>query len=126
MVQYIHRYLREVSEPATFSSWYGAQIGGLQAFPVIKNEFLGASASASTSVFGYRLTGIKCLAVHKDCGHFCLAFVFAGVVRKSLKPQIEPMADEVITQSSVEGLSFLLYICGYIPCRYFVGLVEAY
>ena len=32
----VHRYTREIAEPAPFLFWHGAQIGDVQVFPVIK------------------------------------------------------------------------------------------
>ena len=36
MISLTPRYAREIPDPAPFLSWHGAQIGGLQVFPVNK------------------------------------------------------------------------------------------
>ena len=39
-------------------------------------------------------------------------FAFTCVLGKTRNPQIEPMADDVITQGGIESLVSLVYICG--------------
>ena len=46
----------------------------------------------------------------KDHGHICIAFVFACVVSKNQKtPNLNPMADDAITQGNIRGLGSTVY-----------------
>ena len=73
-----HRYKREISEPVPFLSQAWAQFGGLWVFPIIKITVVCwvRMSPASTAVWAWRLTCVKCCTVCKDCGRICFGFVF--------------------------------------------------
>ena len=49
----------------------------------------------------------------EDRGQICFAFVFACVVDQNPKtPNLSPVADNAITQGSIQGLGSPSYICG--------------
>ena len=87
----VHRYTREIPEPAPFWSRHGARIGGIWVFSCGK------------------ITMVR--QVHM----FCVCF-FACVVGKNPNtPNLSLMADDTIAQGCIPGLESPLYICGSMP-----------
>ena len=88
-----HKYTLAIPEPAPSLSRHGAQIGGLQVFPVIKTIVVHhlRMLVACTAVCVGRQSHVKSRTVREDCEHICFAFVFVCVVGKNSKsPKSEP------------------------------------
>ena len=113
----MHRYTREIPEPAPSLYRHGAQIGGLRVFPVIKITMVHQvhMSPASTAVWAW--TCVKLRTASKDSGCICFTFAFAWVVGKNMKTSnLSPMADDTITRGGIRGLGSPLYICGVLSC----------
>ena len=97
----IHRYTREIPEPAPFLSRHGAQIGGCQVLPVIKITVVCqiCMSPTSTAVCGVKIStrkmphGARGSWTHLICICFC-----AYGQQNPEDPQFEPMADNAIRQ----------------------------
>ena len=87
-------------------------------FPVIKITLVRQARMlpACSLIWAWRQTSAKRRAGHQDHERICFAFFFFFCMygrQKPEDPQIEPKADDTITQVGIgQGLVSLVFICG--------------
>ena len=106
-----HRYTREIPEPVQFLSLHGAQIMGICIFPAIKITVI----RHVRMYYGFSVKINMCEMPHgaqRSRTHFvCVCFSMCGRQNPNT-PNLSPMADDSITQGSIQGLGSFLYTCG--------------
>ena len=111
-LRYIHRYTREIPEPAPFLSWHGTQIGGIRVFPTIKT-----TAICQVRMYCSRSVKINTCemphGVQRSWTRFVWVCFHVCGLHKPEDSSLSPMADNAITRGGIWGLGSPLYICGY-------------
>ena len=111
----LHRYTREIPEPALFWSRHGAQIGKSSGFSCNQNYCSSLGAYVTCIYCGLSMKINTRKTPHnawRSWTHlFCVCFWVCGWQTPE-GPDLSPMTDSAITRDGIQGLGSPLYICG--------------
>ena len=113
MVTYcLQPHTMEMPEPGLFLLQHGAQIGGIWGFPIsikIRVVHQVHMLPASTAVWAWRYTRVRCGTVREDCGCICLPLSFLAWSATFKYPQFDTRGWQHHYTGALQGLGSALY-----------------